>query len=134
MDSEAPKSISQDTEKLEKETFQKKKLRKNKSWLEIQSESSWRMFKIMAEFVDGFERLNKIGPCVSIFGSARTKPGTPYYDKAIEVAKLLVEEGLGIITGGGPGSMEAANRGAPEIGGKSAGLNIDLPFEQGANP
>lgn len=134
MDSEAPKSISQDTEKLEKETFQKKKLRKNKSWLEIQSESSWRMFKIMAEFVDGFERLNKIGPCVSIFGSARTKPGTPYYDKAIEVAKLLVEEGFGIITGGGPGIMEAANRGAHEIGGKSVGLNIDLPFEQGANP
>ena len=134
MDSEAPKSISQDTEKLEKEAFQKKKLRKNKSWLEIQSESSWRMFKIMAEFVDGFERLNKIGPCVSIFGSARTKPGTPYYDKAIEVAKLLVEEGFGIITGGGPGIMEAANRGAHEIGGKSVGLNIDLPFEQGANP
>jgi uncharacterized protein (TIGR00730 family) len=113
--------------------FRKKKLRKDKSWTEIRAESSWRMFKIMAEFVDGFERLDKIGPCVSVFGSARTKPENQYYQAAVKISKLLVEEGFGVITGGGPGIMEAANRGAFEEDGKSVGLNIDLPFEQGAN-
>ena len=113
--------------------FKKKELRKNKSWMEIRAESSWRMFKIMAEFVDGFERLDKIGPCVSIYGSARTKPGQPYYELTVEIAQRLVAEGFGIITGGGPGIMEAANKGAQLEEGKSVGLNIDLPFEQGAN-
>lgn len=115
------------------ERFKKKELRKNKSWMEIRAESSWRMFKIMAEFVDGFERLDKIGPCVSIYGSARTKPGTKYHDLTIEVARRLVAEGFGIITGGGPGIMEAANQGARMEEGKSVGLGIDLPFEQGVN-
>ena len=94
------------------ERFRKKDLRKNKSWMEIRAESSWRMFKIMAEFVDGFERLDKIGPCVSIYGSARTKPGHPYYELTVDIARRLVSEGFGIITGGGPGIMEAANKGA----------------------
>lgn len=115
------------------ERFKKKELRKNKSWMEIRAESSWRMFKIMAEFVDGFERLDKIGPCVSVYGSARTKPGHKYYELAVEVSRRLVAEGFGIITGGGPGIMEAANKGAQLEEGKSVGLNIDLPFEQGAN-
>ena len=95
--------------------------------------SSWQIFKIMAEFVDGFETLAKIGPCISIFGSARTKPGTPYYDLTVEIARRLAIEGFGIITGGGPGIMEAANKGAELAGGKSVGLNIDLPFEQRPN-
>jgi uncharacterized protein (TIGR00730 family) len=87
----------------------------------------------MAEFVDGFEALAKIGPCISIFGSARTKPGQPYYELTVAVAKSLAQEGFGIITGGGPGIMEAANKGAAEGGGKSVGINIELPFEQQAN-
>lgn len=105
-----------------------------KPWSELQAESSWRIFKIMSEFVTGFETLNTLGPCVSIFGSARTKPEHHYYQTAIEIARLLVQEGYGIITGGGPGIMEAANRGAQMAGGKSVGLNINLPFETGANP
>ncbi|MCA0234745.1 MAG: TIGR00730 family Rossman fold protein [Bacteroidetes bacterium] len=92
------------------------------------------MFKVMAEFVDGFETLNKIGPCISIFGSARTKPGTYYYDMAVKIANKLTEEGYGIITGGGPGIMEAGNKGAWMRGGSSVGLNIELPFEQHHNP
>jgi len=84
----------------------------------------------MAEFVDGFEKMSRIGPCVSIFGSARTKPGTRYYTLAEEIARKLVEAGFGVITGGGPGIMEAGNKGAFEAGGKSVGLNIELPFEQ----
>lgn len=88
----------------------------------------------MAEFVQGFETLAKIGPCISIFGSARTKPGHKYYELTVEVAKRLAEEGFGIITGGGPGIMEAANKGANLAGGISVGLNIDLPFEQHSNP
>ncbi len=92
------------------------------------------MFKIMSEFVEGFERLGKIGPCISIFGSARTKPGDEYYELARDIAGRLVKEGYGIITGGGPGIMEAANRGAHEYSGKSVGLNIELPHEQEANP
>ena len=106
---------------------------KQRNWTESKAHSSWQIFKIMAEFVDGFEALAKIGPCISIFGSARTKPGQPYYELTVNTAKLLAQEGFGIITGGGPGVMEAANKGAAEGGGKSVGLNIELPFEQHAN-
>ncbi|UPT65880.1 MAG: TIGR00730 family Rossman fold protein [Sphingobacteriales bacterium JAD_PAG50586_3] len=105
-----------------------------KDWNEIKTSNSWQIFKIMAEFVDGFEKLGKIGPCVSIFGSARTKPGHKYYLLAEEIASKLTKEGYGVITGGGPGIMEAANKGAKEAGGKSVGLNIELPHEQYANP
>lgn len=106
---------------------------KQRNWTESKAHSSWQIFKIMAEFVDGFEALAKIGPCISIFGSARTQPGNKYYDLTVEVARRLAEEGFGIITGGGPGVMEAANKGAQLGGGKSVGLNIDLPFEQQSN-
>jgi uncharacterized protein (TIGR00730 family) len=92
------------------------------------------IFKVMSEFVEGFEKLNKIGPCVSIFGSARTLPDTELYETTVKLSKRLTEEGYGIITGGGPGVMEAANKGAFEGGGKSVGLNIDLPMEQFHNP
>ena len=105
-----------------------------KKWTEIQGEDSWTMFKVVAEFVEGFERMNKIGPCISVFGSARTKPEHPYYKKAVEVAYRLSQEGYGIITGGGPGIMEAGSKGAHTEGGTSVGLNIELPFEQGSNP
>jgi uncharacterized protein (TIGR00730 family) len=88
----------------------------------------------MAEFVEGFENLAKIGPCISIFGSARTAPDNKYYELAVDIAKRLSDEGFGIITGGGPGIMEAANKGASQAGGKSVGLNIELPFEQHYNP
>ena len=111
-----------------------KKPHHEKTWSELQAESSWRIFKIMSEFVTGFETLNTLGPCVSIFGSARTQPDNPHYQTAVDLARLLVEEGYGIITGGGPGIMEAANKGAQLAGGKSVGLNINLPFETGANP
>jgi uncharacterized protein (TIGR00730 family) len=105
-----------------------------KSWTtELKAQSSWQIFKVMSEFVEGFEKLNKIGPCISIFGSARTKPGDKYYELAAELAKKLTDEGYGVITGGGPGVMEAANKGAREAKGKSVGLNIDLPFEQEPN-
>lgn len=104
-----------------------------RDWTETRAHSSWQIFKIMAEFVQGFEMLAKIGPCVSIFGSARTKPGHKYYEMAVDVAKRLAEEGFGIITGGGPGIMEAANKGATMANGRSVGLNIDLPFEQTSN-
>ncbi len=107
---------------------------KQRSWKESQAHSSWQIFKIMAEFVDGFEALSRIGPCISIFGSARTKPGNKYYEVTVEISRRLAEEGFGIITGGGPGIMEAANKGASIAGGKSVGLNIDLPFEQHPNP
>lgn len=103
---------------------------KERHWKESMAHSSWQIFKIMAEFVDGFEALSKIGPCISIFGSARTQPGTPYYELAVEIAQKLSDEGFGIITGGGPGIMEAGNKGAQMAGGKSVGLNINLPFEQ----
>jgi uncharacterized protein (TIGR00730 family) len=102
----------------------------NKDWQEIKVTDSWQIFKIMAEFVDGFEKLAKIGPCVSIFGSARTSSDNNYYKLAEDCARLLTEHGYGVISGGGPGIMEAANKGAFEAGGKSVGLNIDLPFEQ----
>lgn len=107
---------------------------KMRDWTETKAHSSWQIFKIMAEFVQGFETLAKIGPCVSIFGSARTKQGHKYYELTVEVAKRLAQEGFGIITGGGPGIMEAANKGASLASGKSVGLNIDLPFEQSQNP
>lgn len=103
-----------------------------KVWSEI-SLDSWRIFKIMSEFVDGFEKLAAQGPAVSIFGSARTKPGDRYYKLAEEMAALLVTQGFGVITGGGPGIMEAGNRGASRAGGASIGLNIELPFEQQPN-
>ncbi|HXH99147.1 MAG TPA: TIGR00730 family Rossman fold protein [Sphingobacteriaceae bacterium] len=102
----------------------------NKNWQEIKVTDSWQIFKIMAEFVDGFEKLAKIGPCVSIFGSARTPNESNYYTLAEQCAKILTERGYGVISGGGPGIMEAANKGAYEAGGKSVGLNIELPFEQ----
>ena len=110
-------------------------LRKNlKGWNEIKTNDSWSVFKIMGEFVDGFEKLSKIGPCVSIFGSARTHKDDKYYKLATEIAEKIVELGFGVITGGGPGIMEAANKGAKLALGSSVGLNIDLPFEQSENP
>jgi len=104
-----------------------------KTWQEIKVKDSWQIFKVMAEFVDGFEKLAKIGPCVTVFGSARTKPEDKYYKMAVEIGRLLAEKGYGVISGGGPGIMEAANKGAHEAGGKSVGLNIELPFEQSHN-
>lgn len=103
-------------------------------WQDARIKDLWRVFRIMGEFVEGFETLSAVGPCVSVFGSARTKPGEPCYDLGVEVSKELVGQGFGIITGGGPGVMEAANKGAREAGGTSVGLNIDLPHEQSANP
>lgn len=105
-----------------------------KNWNEIKTNDSWALFKIMGEFVNGFERMSSIGPCVSIFGSARTKPDHPYYQLAVSIAKKITENGYGVITGGGPGIMEAGNKGAHLAGGTSVGLNIDLPFEQHDNP
>jgi uncharacterized protein (TIGR00730 family) len=107
---------------------------KDKDWAEIKSSDSWVIFKVMAEFVEGFEKLAKIGPCVTIFGSARTKPTNAYYKTAEELAYQLVLHGYGVVTGGGPGIMEAGNRGANRAGGKSVGLNIYLPHEQKGNP
>ncbi|WP_300440009.1 TIGR00730 family Rossman fold protein [Christiangramia sp.] len=106
----------------------------NKAWNEIKTNDSWAIFKIMGEFVNGYEKLSQIGPCVSIFGSARTKPDMKYYKLAERVAKKIVDHGYGVITGGGPGIMEAGNKGAHLAGGTSVGLNIDLPFEQHDNP
>ena len=100
----------------------------------FQSGESWRMFKIMGEFVDGIDRLHKIGPAVTIFGSARTKPDNPFYQKTEEIAFQLAQAGYGVITGGGGGIMEAANKGAAQADGISVGLNINLPFEQKPNP
>ncbi|HEY0274230.1 MAG TPA: TIGR00730 family Rossman fold protein [Chitinophaga sp.] len=103
---------------------------KMRDWTETRAHSSWQIFKIMAEFVEGFEALAQIGPCISVFGSARTKPGNRYYDLAVDIARSLAEEGFGIISGGGPGIMEAANKGAQMANGKSVGVNITLPHEQ----
>lgn len=100
----------------------------------ISSDEPWRLFRIMAEFVEGFETLSRVGPCVTIFGSARTPKNDPYYKLTVDVAKLAVKDGFGVITGGGPGIMEAANEGAKLSGGKSIGLNIQLPYEQLPNP
>lgn len=106
---------------------------KEKEWSDIKSNDSWAVFKIMSEFVNGFDTLSRIGPCVSIFGSARTKPEDKYYKIADELAFKICKKGYGVITGGGPGIMEAANKGAFRAGGKSVGLNINLPFEQNHN-
>ncbi len=114
-------------EKRVREAFKKKK------WNEIKTNDSWAIFKIMAEFVDAFDKLSVIGPCVSIFGSARTPQDNKYYILAENIAYKLTQHGYGVITGGGPGIMEAANKGAKRGGGKSVGLNIDLPFEQSSN-
>ncbi|WP_411895591.1 TIGR00730 family Rossman fold protein [Winogradskyella sp. A2] len=111
-----------------------RKEHKHKSWNEIKTNDSWAIFKIMGEFVSGYEKLSKIGPCISIFGSARTKPDHKYYQLAVDVANKIVEHGYGVITGGGPGIMEAGNKGAYIAGGTSVGLNIELPFEQHDNP
>jgi uncharacterized protein (TIGR00730 family) len=111
-----------------------RKEHKHKGWNEIKTNDSWAIFKIMGEFVNGYEKLSKIGPCVSIFGSARTKPDHKYYKLAVDVAEKIVDSGYGVITGGGPGIMEAGNKGAHIAGGTSVGLNIDLPFEQHDNP
>ncbi len=101
-----------------------------KNWNEIKSNDSWIIFKVMSEFVDGFDKMAKIGPCVSIFGSARTKHENKYFKMAEEIAAKLAKKGYGVITGGGPGIMEAGNKGAFNAGGRSAGLNIELPHEQ----
>ena len=106
----------------------------SKDWNDIKAADSWQIFKIMSEFVEGFEKMSRIGPCVSVFGSARTNIENPYYKLAEEISFKLTREGYGVITGGGPGIMEAANKGAKAGGGKSVGLNIDLPFEQSSNP
>ncbi|HIA37736.1 MAG TPA: TIGR00730 family Rossman fold protein [Flavobacteriales bacterium] len=104
-----------------------------KDWNEIKTSDSWQIFKIMSEFVEGFETLAKIGPCVSVFGSARTLPSNKYYKLAEDIGFRLTKAGYGVITGGGPGIMEAANKGAKNANGRSVGLNIVLPFEQEAN-
>ncbi|MBN2681014.1 MAG: TIGR00730 family Rossman fold protein [Bacteroidales bacterium] len=106
---------------------------REKDWAEIKGHNSWQLFKIMAEFVEGFDKLAKIGPCVSIFGSARTQPENKYYKLAEEIAQKLTKLGYGVITGGGPGIMEAGNKGAKEGGGNSVGVNIVLEFEQEPN-
>ncbi len=106
---------------------------KEKTWTETQTSDSWGVFKILSEFVEGFEKLSRIGPCVSIFGSARTQPDNKYFKLAEEIAYELTQKGYGVITGGGPGIMEAANMGAKKGNGRSVGININLPFEQGAN-
>lgn len=105
-----------------------------KTWNEIHTTDSWRVFKILSELVEGFEKLSRIGPCVSIFGSARTHYNDKYYRMAEDIAYKLTQNGYGVITGGGPGIMEAANKGAKRGNGKSVGINIDLPFEQRPNP
>jgi hypothetical protein len=107
---------------------------KQKNWNEIRTNDSWAIFKIMAEFVNGYENMGRIGPCVSIFGSARKKPEDPYYLLAEKIAYKISKAGYGVITGGGPGIMEAGNKGAHLGGGASVGLNIVLPFEQHFNP
>lgn len=107
---------------------------KQRTWNEIRTNDSWAIFKIMSEFVNGYEAMGRIGPCVSIFGSARTKPTDKYYLLAERIAYKISKGGYGVITGGGPGIMEAGNKGAHFGGGTSVGLNIELPFEQHYNP
>lgn len=104
-----------------------------KSWNETKTNDSWSLFKIMSEFLSGYEKLSSIGPCISIFGSARTKSNHPTYILTVEIAKAIAKSGYGVITGGGPGIMEAANKGASEVGGISVGLNINSPIEQESN-
>ena len=112
----------------------KKDSNSSRHWAHKNGQNSWTMFKVISEFVEGFEKLNKIDPCVSVFGSARTKPGEKYYELAVEVGSKICQAGYGVITGGGPGIMEAGNKGAQQVNGVSVGLNIDLPFEQSSNP
>jgi len=119
--------MTQESEEKIRKAFHKK------DWSDIKARDSWQIFKIMSEFVEGFEKMSRIGPCVSIFGSDRTPEHHPYYKMAEEIAYRLVKEGFGVITGGGPGIMEAANKGAKRGGGPSIGLNIVLPFEQKPN-
>ncbi|WLD24953.1 TIGR00730 family Rossman fold protein [Flavobacterium dauae] len=121
-------------ENLSEEDIRIKESFLQKSWNEIKSNDSWAIFKVMSEFVNGYEKMGRIGPCVSIFGSARTKSDNPYYKLAEEIAFKISKAGYGVISGGGPGIMEAANKGAHLGGGASVGLNIDLPFEQHFNP
>ena len=106
----------------------------NKKDFKAKKKDAWSIFKIMGEFVNGYEKLSAVGPCVSIFGSARTKPDNPHYQLGVDVARAIAEKGYGIITGGGPGIMEAGNKGAQLANGVSVGLNIHLPFEQSSNP
>ena len=106
----------------------------NKNWNQIKTNDSWALFKIMREFVEGYEKLSAIGPCISIFGSARTPEHHPTYKLTVNIAEAISKSGYGIISGGGPGIMEAANKGAQKGGGASVGLNINLPFEQHSNP
>ena len=122
----------QDFENDEEKVIQDKL--KQKTWNEIRTNDSWGIFKIMSEFVNGYEAMGRIGPCVSIFGSARIKPEDPYYLLAEKIAYKISKAGYGVITGGGPGIMEAGNKGAHLGGGTSVGLNIELPFEQHHNP
>lgn len=117
-----------------KEDQKIRKAFRKKSWNEKKTNDSWTIFKVMSEFVNGYETMGRIGPCVSIFGSARTKPEDPYYIMAEDIAAMLAKKGYGIITGGGPGIMEAGNKGAQKGDGSSVGLNIELPFEQNHNP
>ena len=119
--------ITEREEKIIRQSFQPK------SWNDVKTHDSWSVFKIMAEFVDGMEKMSKIGPCVAIFGSARTKPGDKYYQMTEEIARGITRLGFGVITGGGPGIMEAGNKGAQEAGGSSVGLEIVLPFEAKGN-
>ena len=105
-----------------------------KNWNDLKTNDSWAIFKIMSEFVEGYERLARIGPCVSIFGSARTPEEDTYYQLARQIGHDLTKKGYGVITGGGPGMMQAGNQGASEGGGTSVGLHIELPFEQSSNP
>ena len=107
--------------------------RRNKKWNETKTNDSWSIFKIMGEFVEGYEKLSAIGPCISIFGSARTNSNNKYYKLTEDISKAIVERGYGIISGGGPGIMEAANKGASSVKGKSVGLCINLPFEDTNN-
>lgn len=120
--------------KMEKHVDLIKDAFEQKTWNEIHTTDSWRVFKILSELVEGFEKLARIGPCVSIFGSARTHFNDKYYKMAEDIAFKLTQNGYGVITGGGPGIMEAANKGARRGNGKSVGINIDLPHEQQANP
>ncbi len=120
---------------MEREKIKKlKEVFAHKTWNEIKTNDSWAVFKMMSEMVEGFDTLGKIGPCVSIFGSARTKTNSKYYLMAEDIGCRLTKLGFGVITGGGPGIMEAGNKGAHYSGGMSVGLNIDLPFEQHENP
>jgi hypothetical protein len=117
--------------------MQKDKLEQNfnnKTWNEIKTKDSWQLFKIISEFVNGFEKMGQIGPCVTIFGSARMTKENKYYRLATDIGEILSVNGYGVITGGGPGIMEAGNKGAKNGGAPSVGLNIDLPFESSSNP